>query len=89
MGDYFDLRDKSSNPSRVDVHEHRAPTDESIKLLNEMQEKILKNIVAQFKVDNNDYSYEIFDSLLKWNKAKYLSNHRKNRRYRPVPGRRG
>ena len=39
--------------SRQEIHEHRAPTDESIKLLNEMQEKTLKNIVAQFKVDNN------------------------------------
>ena len=53
MWDYFDLRDRSSNPSRVDVHEHRAPTDESSKLLNEMREKTLKNLIAQFKVENN------------------------------------
>ena len=43
-------------PSHQEIHEHRAPTDESIKLLNEMREKTLKNIVAQFKVKNNVFS---------------------------------
>lgn len=30
-----------NSPSKIDVYEHRAPSDESIKLCNEIQEKIL------------------------------------------------
>jgi hypothetical protein len=37
----------------VDIHEHKAPTDESIKLLNEMQEKVMNNIMATFRVEDN------------------------------------
>jgi hypothetical protein len=38
----------------VKVNEHRAPTDESIRLLNEMQEKAQENIVDKFIVANNE-----------------------------------
>ena len=38
---------------KVTVHEHRAPTDESVKLLNEMQEKALRNIIATIKIEQN------------------------------------
>jgi len=37
----------------VIVKEYRAPTDESVKLLNEMQKKALDNIVSQFSTSNN------------------------------------
>ena len=37
----------------VIVKEYRAPTDESVKLLNEMQKKALDNIVSQFSTTNN------------------------------------
>ena len=37
----------------VTVHEHRAPTDESVKLLNELTEKALKNITHRFSTSNN------------------------------------
>lgn len=37
----------------VIVHEHKAPTDESVKLLNEMQDKALKNILAQIPIESN------------------------------------
>lgn len=37
----------------VTVHEHRAPTDESIKLLNELSDKTLKNIIHSFSTSNN------------------------------------
>jgi len=37
----------------VTVKEYRAPTDESIKLLNEMQKKALDNIISQFSTSNN------------------------------------
>jgi hypothetical protein len=35
-----------------EIHEHRAPTDESVKLLNEMQEKVLSNVLKKFSVNN-------------------------------------
>jgi hypothetical protein len=37
----------------VNIQEHRAPTDESVKLLNEMQEKALSNIIKSIRIDNN------------------------------------
>lgn len=40
------------------VHEHKAPTDESIKLLNEMADKALSNIVARWSTDNNVLSMQ-------------------------------
>jgi hypothetical protein len=35
------------------VHEHKAPTDDSLKLLKEMQEKALHSIIDSFKVESN------------------------------------
>ena len=43
---------KSIN-SKVKIDNHRAPTDESIKIYNEMLEKAEKNIIAQFKIPSN------------------------------------
>lgn len=37
----------------ITVNEHRAPTDESVKLLNELTEKALNNIVKTFSTTNN------------------------------------
>lgn len=37
----------------VNHHEHRAPTDKSVELLNEMQEKALKNTMLLFRVQNS------------------------------------
>lgn len=37
----------------ITVNEQRAPTDASLKLLNEMTEKALKNIVSNFSTTNN------------------------------------
>lgn len=37
----------------ITVNEQRAPTDASVKLLNEMTEKALKNIVSNFSTTNN------------------------------------
>mgnify|MGYP000881342611 CR=1 FL=1 len=38
----------------VTVHEHRAPTDESVKLLNEFQQKAIENIITQVQIDTNE-----------------------------------
>jgi len=40
-------------PYEKTVHEHKAPTDESVKLLNEMQKAALDNIVKTFNVNDN------------------------------------
>ena len=37
----------------VNVREYKAPTDESVKLLNESTEKALKNLVKSFSTSNN------------------------------------
>src|SRR4051812_2071854 len=37
----------------VKITEHKAPTDESVKLLNEMQEKAKKNIIATIHIEQN------------------------------------
>jgi hypothetical protein len=43
----------SIGPSRIDVHEHRAPTDESIKIYNEMLLKAKDQIMQEVHIHNN------------------------------------
>jgi len=40
----------------VEIKENRAPTDESLALLKEMEEKVLKKITQSFATDNNIFS---------------------------------
>jgi PAB1-binding protein PBP1 len=40
-------------PYEKTVHEYRAPTDESVKLLNEFKEKATENILSSFKLKDN------------------------------------
>jgi hypothetical protein len=42
------------SPSKIDVVEKKAPTDESIRLLKEMQEKAFDNVVSCFQLSNNE-----------------------------------
>jgi len=35
-----------------EVHEHRAPTDESVRLLNEMQQKAAENLIRTAHIEN-------------------------------------
>lgn len=42
---------------KVEVNENRAPTDDSIRLLNEMQEKVIRNVLSTIKVDDNDLNF--------------------------------
>ena len=39
----------------VTVHEHRAPTDESVRLLKEMEEKAREKIFDSFRLDGNGF----------------------------------
>ena len=41
-------------PSKIDLTEKRAPTDESIRLLNEMQDKAFDNVVDCVQLSNNE-----------------------------------
>jgi hypothetical protein len=50
----FQTINRSSGPSHVTVNENRAPTDDSIRIYQEMLEKAEKNITKLFKVDNNN-----------------------------------
>ena len=51
-----------TSPSTVrvfsDTQEHRAPTDESVKLLREMEDAAMKRIIAAIKADNNDIKFD-------------------------------
>jgi CRISPR/Cas system-associated endonuclease/helicase Cas3 len=38
------------------VHEHRAPTDESVALLKEMEEKAQEKLLRSYKLDTNDFN---------------------------------
>lgn len=48
---YVDRR--PSGPSRIDVHEHRAPTDESVKLMKEMESATERNRIASMPLQSN------------------------------------
>lgn len=47
-------------PDTVRIEEHKAPTDESIRLMEEMHQKALQNIVSHVKVEDNLVNGEIF-----------------------------
>jgi len=45
--------DCSKKDQKITVHEHRAPTDESITIFKGMLEEAQKNVIKVFKPDNN------------------------------------
>lgn len=47
-------------PETIKVHEHKAPTDESIRLMEEMHDKAINNIIAKVKVQDNLISGDCF-----------------------------
>jgi hypothetical protein len=44
---------KTGHVPYVNIHEHLAPTDESVKILNDFEEKARKNIIHKVKVETN------------------------------------
>jgi len=44
-----------SSYKKVDVHEHRAPTDESIRIYEEIKEKAYNSILQSIKIENNEF----------------------------------
>lgn len=48
-------------PSQINITEKRAPTDESVKLLNEMESKALDNLVLKISETRpNKFTFEVF-----------------------------
>lgn len=46
----------NSGPSRVDVFERRAPTDESVRLLREMEASAREEVVESYRMEGNGFS---------------------------------
>lgn len=44
---------------RSEVHEHRAPTDESVRLLKEMEEKALAKLIGSYDVESNGFTGKV------------------------------
>lgn len=58
-----DNRIEFRSPERV-IHEHkRAPTDESIRLAMEYEEKILAKIVSSFQCPDNVVKFSCFEQV--------------------------
>lgn len=57
MFDSYYLQERQTEyvTKSINVTEKKAPTDESIKLLNEFSEKALENIVKRFSTSNNTF----------------------------------
>lgn len=55
MFDNYYMQDRTTEyvTKNVNVTEKKAPTDESVRLLNEMTDKALKNIINKFSTSNN------------------------------------
>ena len=55
---YSGLEDRvyTSCPSSIDITINRASTDKSVELLKEMQEKSIKSIVAELRVQDNIFN---------------------------------
>jgi hypothetical protein len=50
----------NKSPEKVEVNEYRAPTDDSIRLAEEMHEKVLNKLISSVKVENNLINGEAF-----------------------------
>ena len=57
MFDSYVIRREPNYPQIV--HEHRAPTDESVRLLKEFEEKADKKIVESIRLTNNRFEAQV------------------------------
>lgn len=60
---YQSINNHYQSPSKIDIHEHKAPTEESIRYIEEVERKILDNIVAKIKIEDNIFKGEAFAYL--------------------------
>lgn len=61
-----------TSPSSIDITINRAPTDKSIELLKEMQEKAIKSIVTELKVQDNIFNGIITVFSLDYMRMQYV-----------------
>ena len=47
---YMGIREVAVGPSRIDIHEHKAPTDESMRMLDEFKKEAIDNIIDNIKL---------------------------------------
>ncbi len=47
----------------TEIHEHRAPTDESIRLADEMREKALQSVIDSIKVGDNTFDGQVVQTM--------------------------
>ncbi len=52
----FDTYNKSPSEVRVTTHEHRAPTDDSVRILSEMEQKALDRVLMAVSVADNSFN---------------------------------
>ena len=66
-------RPQAPYPQTVTVHEHRASTDESIRLLAEMQEKARRSLIESVDVKDNQlsFTYQVYDEFPSGDKKLY------------------
>lgn len=71
---HFHSHDNSTRitfPDTIKVNEYKAPTDESIRMMEEMHAKALKNIIHHIKVEDNLVNGEIFVVHQPWLRYSY------------------
>jgi len=64
MFDTYHRTTAPNYPQKITVHEHRAPTDESVKLLEEFKKEAEKNIIDSFKFNDNKVNGVVIRSHL-------------------------
>lgn len=52
----FDIIHTTPNTINVHKHEHRAPTDESIRLYKELEEKALQRLISTTTLEDNTFN---------------------------------
>ena len=67
---YYTQRTTEYVTKEVNVKEYRAPTDDSVKLLNEMTEKAKENLIKSFSTTNNtlQMSCTVYDDPRSFNR---------------------
>lgn len=63
---YHTHRTAAPYPQHVESHEHRAPTDESVRLLREMEQKAIDSVIHAIRCDANQFKF----------RATVMENHR-------------
>lgn len=68
MFDTTKVYNTTNHPKTIEVKEHRAPTDESVKILKELEKEAMDKIVAMGKVEDNVFNakWYIYGDQYSW-----------------------